>query len=127
MGTPDFVESYRNLHLGTDKSIRGRLTRSDMETVLQTALNKRPLQYSEFPIFQTRLRHLRHYMDQQRPRGFRQLWRDRRDTLSYYTFWGVIIFGGASVVLALLGLGVGVAQTVASFESLKSSSFVGPK
>jgi len=96
-----------------------------METVLQAAVNKRPLQYSEFPIFQTRLRQLRHYMDQQRPRGFRQLWRDRRDTLSYYTFWGVIIFGCASVVLALLGLGVGVAQTVAAFESLKSPSFMG--
>jgi hypothetical protein len=61
-------------------------------------------------------------MDTQEPRGLRQLWRDNRDSLNYFTFWGVIIFGVSSVFLALFSLAVGIAQTVASFKSLALSS-----
>jgi hypothetical protein len=75
--------------------------------------------YTEFTVFENRIRQLVYYMDTQKPQGFRQLWRDKRDTLNYYTFWGVIIFGGLSVFLALFSLAVGIAQTVASFRALK--------
>jgi hypothetical protein len=61
-------------------------------------------------------------MDNEKPRGFRQLWKDNRDSLNYYTFWGVIILGGLSVALALFSLAVSVAQTVASFQALARSS-----
>ena len=80
------------------------------------------LVYSAFPSFEPRLRELRAYMDSCRPTGLRQLWRDKRDTLNYYTFWGVIIFGFTSVLLALLSLAVSTAQTVASFKALDSTS-----
>ena len=78
--------------------------------------------YSQFPIFENRLRKLVFYMDAQKPQGLRQLWRDKRDTLNFYTFWGVIIFGGLSVFLALFSLAVSIAQTVASFRALDTSS-----
>ena len=74
--------------------------------------------YSGFIIFENRIRQLVFYMNTQKPQGLRQLWRDKRDTLNYYTFWGVIIFGGLSVFLALFSLAVSVAQTVASFRAL---------
>ncbi len=87
-----------------------------------SALNKDPISYSQFPIFEKRLRQLRHHMDNQKPRGFRQLWNDRRDSLTYYTFWGVIVLGIITVFLALASLAVGVVQAVASFQALKSAS-----
>ena len=74
--------------------------------------------YSEFHFFEDRIRQLVFYMDSQKPQGIRQLWRDKRDTLNYYTFWGVIIFGGLSVFLALFSLAVSIAQTVAGYRAL---------
>jgi hypothetical protein len=87
--------------------------------VINKALNKDLVSYAQFPIFETRLRQLRHYMDSQKPRGLHQLWKDNRDSLNYYTFWGVIIFGLLSVFLAFFSLAVSVAQTVASFRALE--------
>lgn len=76
------------------------------------------MSYSECPLFEARLRQLRHYMDNTKPRGIRQLWKDNRDTLNYFTFWAVVIFSIVILVLTLLSLAVGIAQTVASFKSL---------
>ena len=42
--------------------------------------------YFSYPEFEDRLRILRAYMDSKKPKGFRGLWRDKRDTYSYYTF-----------------------------------------
>ena len=113
--TPNWL---RNRHLRTWNSAN-HMDRYDLETirsyygVLVGALNKELVTYARFPIFETRLRQLRHYMDSQKPRGFRQLWKDNRDSLNYYTFWGVIIFGLLSVFLAFFSLAVSVAETVA--------------
>lgn len=82
--------------------------------------------YSEFIIFENRIRQLVHYMDTQKPQGFRQLWRDKRDTLSYYTFWGVIIIGGLSVFPELFSLAVSIAQMVASFRALDLGTSTAP-
>ena len=86
--------------------------------ILRVASKKGFVPYAQFPIFETRLRQLRHYMDNQKPRGFRQLWVDRRDSLNYYTFWGVIIIGVLAILLALVSLAVSIAQAVASFRAL---------
>lgn len=74
--------------------------------------------YSQFDIFENRVRQLKFYMDSQKPRGFRQLWRDKRDALNYYTFWGVIIFGASTLFLAIVSLAVSAAQAVAAFKAL---------
>lgn len=76
------------------------------------------LAYSEFPIFERRLRALRAYMDRAKPRGLLELWKDNRDSLTYYTFWGVIIFGVGSFLVAFLSLAVSISQTVAAFKAL---------
>jgi hypothetical protein len=86
--------------------------------ILGVALRKGFVPYAQFPIFETRLRQLRHYMDNHKPRGFRQLWVDRRDSLKYYTFWGAIIIGVLAILLTLASLVMSIAQTVASFRAL---------
>ncbi|KAK0942230.1 hypothetical protein LTR29_006161 [Friedmanniomyces endolithicus] len=82
--------------------------------------------YGLFPTYQNRIYHLREYMDKKKPRGLIQLWKDNRDSLNYYTFWGVIIFGLTSVVLASLSLITGVVQTWASVKALQVASNSGP-
>jgi hypothetical protein len=90
--------------------------------MIDAALNKESVAYNKFPVYESRLRELRYYMDSQKPRGLRQLWSDNRDSLSYYTFWGVILFGGMGILLAFFSLAVSIAQTVASFKALQLAS-----
>jgi hypothetical protein len=88
------------------------------DRILTAALRKGYISYSQFPIFETRLRQLRHYMNNQKPTGFRQLWIDRRDSLNYYGFWGFVVIGVLTILLALVSLAVSIAQAVASFRAL---------
>lgn len=80
------------------------------------------LSYSQFPIYGDRIRQLRAYMDTQQPRGLRALWRDKRNSNSYYTFWFVVIFGSLSVFLGTCALAVSIAQTWATFQGLSPSN-----
>ena len=74
--------------------------------------------YSSFPRFGQRLRELKFYMDNQKPSGWYQMWKDKRDRVQYVTFWAVLVFGIISVVLALGSLVVSSAQTAAAFRAL---------
>ena len=74
--------------------------------------------YKQFPTYERKIRILKSYMAQQKARTLRDLWRDRRDTLSWYTFWAVLVVGGAGLILTLASLGVSTAQTVAAFRAL---------
>jgi hypothetical protein len=80
--------------------------------------NAQRINYSEFPIFEHRLRTLRAYMDRAKPRGLLQLWRDNRDSLAYYTFWSAVTFGCMALLLTFFSLAVSVSQTVAAFKAL---------
>ncbi|KAH9206645.1 hypothetical protein DL95DRAFT_450742 [Leptodontidium sp. 2 PMI_412] len=91
------------------------------------ARDRDQLRYADFPILEARLRQLRHYMDSRTPSTLRQLWNDKRDTLTYYTFWGVIIFGGLSVFLAFFSLSIGIAQTIAAFKTLAITTPPAPR
>ncbi|KAH6704050.1 hypothetical protein BKA61DRAFT_181952 [Leptodontidium sp. MPI-SDFR-AT-0119] len=115
------METYnamREIHLDSIGSLGFREREGGYKS---GAFTKELIPYAQFPIFETRLRQLRFYMDSQKPRGIRQLWKDKRDTLNYYTFWGVIIFGFLSIFLAFFSLAVSIAQTVASFKALNAS------
>lgn len=83
-----FLDSYHNL-----KEYQGHEWLK-IESALQ---NKSEIPYTYFGHLGHRVRILREYMDNQKPRGFRQLWKDSRDSFNYYTFWGVIIFLALSV------------------------------
>lgn len=64
----------------------------------------------DFPIFGSRLLALQNYNLRQQPNKVRDLWRDRRVPLQWYTFWAVIWVGGLSIILSVLQLGVSIAQ-----------------
>ncbi|KAK6507657.1 hypothetical protein TWF481_006082 [Arthrobotrys musiformis] len=66
----------------------------------------------DFPVFGQRLLKLQQYNMGQQPSRWKDLWRDRRNPLQWYTFWAVVIVGGASIVLSILQLGVGIGQLV---------------
>ena len=78
--------------------------------------------FSNFPRFSSRLRELKFYMDNQRPSGWYQIWKDKRDRVQYVTFWAVLVFGTISILLALISIAVSGAQTVAAFRSVQGSN-----
>ncbi|KAL5314237.1 hypothetical protein ACEPPN_018662 [Leptodophora sp. 'Broadleaf-Isolate-01'] len=94
---------------------------SDIEYHLLRAHKKLPVsqKFERYEIWGDRLRQLKAYMDSQKPGGIRGLWADKRDSLQWYTFWAVIIVGGASVMLSVLGLMVAIVRTVGTFKGLK--------
>lgn len=70
----------------------------------------------DFLLYGKRLAKLQEFCQRQQPSRLRDLWRDRRNPLQCYTFWAVLVVGGLSILLALLQLGVGIAQLVVSFR-----------
>lgn len=74
--------------------------------------------YSSYPIFGQRLRELHQYMEKQRPKNLRQLWKDRRDTVGFWAFWAVVAVGGLSILLALISIAISSAQVVAGFRAI---------
>ncbi|KAF2722642.1 hypothetical protein K431DRAFT_266215 [Polychaeton citri CBS 116435] len=64
----------------------------------------------DFPIFGSRLAVLQEFNLKQQPSKLRDLWRDRRNPLQWYTFWAVLIIGGISNIIAILQLVVAIIQ-----------------
>jgi hypothetical protein len=56
----------------------------------------------DFPILRSRIAVLRQQMTNLKPRGWREIWNDKRDSAQWYTFWAVIVFGGAGIVLSFI-------------------------
>jgi AraC-like DNA-binding protein len=110
-GTPGWMKEE---HTGYER----KEIQSSHDRIMTAALKKGFVSYSHFPIFAIRLRQLRHYMDNQKPTSFRQLWIDKRDSLGYYTFSALIVIGVLGILLALVSLAVSIAQAVASFRAL---------
>ncbi|KAL8882926.1 MAG: hypothetical protein Q9198_000146 [Flavoplaca austrocitrina] len=78
----------------------------------------RRVTYDEYPIYYDRLWKLRCYMDAQQPVGLRGLWRDKRNTNAYYTFWIAVGFGVASILLSAFVL---AAATVQAYSQVTAS------
>ncbi|KAL4745268.1 hypothetical protein BDW72DRAFT_208347 [Aspergillus terricola var. indicus] len=66
---------------------------------------------NDFPYFGSRILVLQQYNLTQQPRRVRDLWRDRRNPLQWYTFWAVLCIGGISIILSLLQLAATIVQT----------------
>ena len=66
--------------------------------------NDRPIFFldRDFPVLGGRIKLLMEDLKESRPQGWRQLMRDRRDTVQYWTFWLVAIFGAMSIVLSMI-------------------------
>ncbi len=56
----------------------------------------------DFPILRSRLAILSQQMSNMKPRGWKELWKDKRDSAHWLTFWAVIFIGGAGILLAVI-------------------------
>lgn len=56
----------------------------------------------DFPILRSRLTRLHGALSATKPRGWKELWNDKRDSAAWLTFWAVIVFGGLGVFLAFM-------------------------
>lgn len=53
-----------------------------------------------------------------KPNGIRGLWKDKRDSLQWYTFWAVVCLGCFGAIVAVLQLALSAVQAWASVKSL---------
>lgn len=56
----------------------------------------------DFPVYRSRLAVLISHLNARKPRSWKELWQDKRDSASWLTFWVVLIFGGVGLLFALL-------------------------
>ena len=64
----------------------------------------RPVYFAarDFPILYARVELIAKELKDSRPNSIGNLLRDRRDTLQFWTFWLVTVFGGISIILSLM-------------------------
>lgn len=75
---------------------------------------------NNFPLLGARLARLEEFNLRQQPKRLRDIWRDRRNPLQWYTLWAVLILGGLSIVVGLLQLFVGAAQLGVAIKVMKA-------
>ncbi len=63
-----------------------------------------------FPVLSERIELIAKELKNSRPTSIRELLRDRRDTLQYWSFWLVSVFGGISIFLSLVQVALQAAQ-----------------
>jgi hypothetical protein len=56
----------------------------------------------DFPILRSRIASLLQQMTDLKPRGWKEIWNDKRDSAQWYTFWAVIVFGGSWIALVFI-------------------------
>lgn len=61
-------------------------------------------------MIQSKLDFLNTIIQHKEPRTFSQLWKDKRNTHQWYTFWAIIFYGTLGLVIALAQLAVAVIQ-----------------
>jgi hypothetical protein len=66
----------------------------------------------DFPILRSRIASLHQHMSKMKPRGWREIWRDKRDSAQWFTFWAVIFIGGSGILLSFIQVVLQVAQLV---------------
>lgn len=72
----------------------------------------------DFPVLASRIALLLRHLSSKRPRTWKQLWDDKRDSASWFTFWAVLIIGGTGIILAFIQV---ILQTVQIALQLKTS------
>lgn len=74
-----------------------------------------------FPILRFRIAVLKAQLSATKARGWKELWRDRRDSANWYTFWAVLIIGGVGILLSFLQVVIGILQVVMAARPNKDS------
>ncbi|KAJ9648288.1 hypothetical protein H2201_000590 [Coniosporium apollinis] len=66
----------------------------------------------DFPVLRSRLAILLRHLSNRKPRTWKELWQDKRDSASWLTFWAVLIIGGMGIILAFLQVVLQIVQIV---------------
>ena len=73
---------------------------------------------SEFECLGSRLLKLQQFGERHKPRKLLDLYKDKRDSEKYFTFWAVIWIGGATIVLGIMQVLLSAAQLAVSYKQL---------
>lgn len=68
----------------------------------------------DFAVLRSRLVALILHLKTRRPRTWKELWGDKRDSSAWYTFWAVVVIGGLGLLLALSQVVLQIIQIVLS-------------
>ena len=71
----------------------------------------------DFPVLRSRIVVLIQHLASKRPRTWKELWRDKRDSANWYTFWAVLVIGGLGVLLGFVQVVLQIAQVSFQFSS----------
>lgn len=69
---------------------------------------------SDFVYFADRLLTLQDFVLMERPNDWKSLWHDRRDIGRFWALWAVVWFGGITIFLTIIQIGLGFAQMFTS-------------
>ena len=70
--------------------------------------------HRDFPILRSRIAILQQHMLRCKPKSWRQLWQDSRDSAQWWAFWAVIALGVIGVLLAIVQVALQAAQLARS-------------
>ena len=90
---------------------------------LHSSLSPVTLSYSksrDFPFLADRLADLQAYILAQQPNRLSALWHDRRNLLSWYTFWTVLLFGLVGIACSIIQTGLAVFQTAIVWKTYQA-------
>ncbi|KAJ5611752.1 hypothetical protein N7528_008857 [Penicillium herquei] len=74
----------------------------------------------DFPYLAGRLSDLQSYIRSQQPNRLTALWYDRRNLLSWYTFWTVLVFGVVGISCSIIQTILGMIQTVIAWKTYQA-------
>ena len=90
---PKDVEDKLLTRLCTDKTYYARDRKADRDIYELS---------EDFPVLRGRIAVLHSHLEGMKSRTWTELWRDKRDSAQWLTFWAVLFFGGLGLLLALL-------------------------
>lgn len=77
--------------------------------------------FEHFPFWHDRLVILKQAFDESSPRGLRQWWKDRRNSVQWYTFWVAVLVFAMTLFFGLVQSVEGALQVYLSWKALKDS------
>lgn len=76
----------------------------------------------DLPVLRSRISRLHKILSARKPRSWRELWRDKRDSAGWYTFWTVLIFGAVTILLSLIQVLLQIVQVASNDQSVSTKS-----
>ncbi|KAF2477129.1 uncharacterized protein BDR25DRAFT_204411, partial [Lindgomyces ingoldianus] len=87
---------------GRDNSLLDICTKSSSHAPNRPSEKDRYILASDFPIHRSRIAILARFLSTKRPRTWKEIWNDKRNSANWFTFWAVLIIGGLGITLAFI-------------------------